>query len=90
MGVFIPKGQIGVLRYDTGPSVGLLLTPQQIANGAITPQMHEAGCMFRSQFRSAMLDGMRVSSLVRVTDRPTRLHLNDVLARIEDILNPRR
>ena len=30
------------------------------------------------------------ASLVRVTDRPTRLHLNDVLARIEDILNPRR
>ena len=40
---------------------------QLLANGAITPQMHEAGCMFRSQFRSAMLDGMRVSSLVRVT-----------------------
>jgi len=29
LGVFIPAGQIGVLRYDTGPSVGLLLTPFQ-------------------------------------------------------------
>ncbi len=29
-------------------------------------------------------------SLLRTTDRATRLHLNDVLARIEDILNPRR
>jgi hypothetical protein len=32
--VFIPKGQIGVLRYDTGPSVGILITPHQLdANG---------------------------------------------------------
>ena len=29
------------------------------------------------------------ASLIRTTDRATRLHLNDVLARIEDILNPR-
>jgi hypothetical protein len=36
------------------------------------------------------LRGQVRASLVRVTDRETRLHLNDVLARIEDILNPRR
>ena len=35
---------------------------QLLANGAITPQMHEAGSMFRGHFRAAMLDGMRVSS----------------------------
>ncbi len=29
LAVFIPKGQIGVLRYDTGPSVGILITPLQ-------------------------------------------------------------
>jgi hypothetical protein len=29
LAVFIPKGQIGVLRYDTGPSVGILITPFQ-------------------------------------------------------------
>ena len=36
------------------------------------------------------LRGQIRTSLIRVTDRNTRLHLNDVLARIEDILNPRR
>jgi uncharacterized protein DUF4953/uncharacterized protein DUF5117/uncharacterized protein DUF5118 len=36
------------------------------------------------------LRGQVRASLVRVSDRETRLHLNDVLARIEDILNPRR
>ncbi|HEU4570790.1 MAG TPA: hypothetical protein VFS07_09475, partial [Gemmatimonadales bacterium] len=30
------------------------------------------------------------AALPRVTDRATRLHLNDVLARVEEILNPRR
>ena len=48
---------------------------QILANGSITPAMHEAGCMFRTQFRAAMLDGMRVSSLLRVSggsnDGPT-------------------
>ncbi len=40
---------------------------QMLANGAITPQMYEAGSLFRGQFRAAMLDGMRVSALMRVT-----------------------
>jgi hypothetical protein len=30
------------------------------------------------------------AALLRTTNRDTRLHLNDVLARVEDILNPRR
>jgi len=40
---------------------------QMLANGSISPAMHDAGCTFRSQFRAAMLDGMRVSALVRVS-----------------------
>ena len=48
---------------------------QMLANGSITQAMHDAGCMFRTQFRAAMLDGMRVSVLVRVSggsdDGPT-------------------
>lgn len=40
---------------------------QMLANGSITPMMHEAGCMFRTQFRAAMLDSIRVSALVRVS-----------------------
>jgi len=48
---------------------------QMLANGSITPAMHEAGCMFRTQFRAAMLDSIRVSCLVRVSggsdDGPT-------------------
>lgn len=48
---------------------------QMLANGSITPAMHEAGYMFRTQFRAAMLDSIRVSALVRVSggsdDGPT-------------------
>ena len=48
---------------------------QMLANGSITPAMHEAGSMFRTQFRAAMLDSIRVSALVRVSggsdDGPT-------------------
>ena len=40
---------------------------QMLANGSITPAMHEAGCMFRTQFRAAMLDSIRVSALIRVS-----------------------
>ena len=48
---------------------------QMLTNGSISPAMHEAGGMFRTQFRAAMLDSMRVSALVRVSggsdDGPT-------------------
>jgi hypothetical protein len=37
-----------------------------LANGTITMEMHEAGCVFRTQFRSAMLDGMRTTQLIRI------------------------
>ena len=42
-------------------TLGLML-----ANGNITPQMHEAGCIFRTLFRSASLDGIVTSQLIRV------------------------
>jgi hypothetical protein len=42
-------------------TLGLML-----ANGTITPQMHEAGCIFRTLFRSAALDGIATSQLIRL------------------------
>jgi hypothetical protein len=36
-----------------------------LANGTITPQMHEAGSIFRTLFRSAALDGIATSQLIR-------------------------
>ncbi|HYZ34995.1 MAG TPA: DUF6456 domain-containing protein [Crenalkalicoccus sp.] len=37
-----------------------------LANGTITPQMHEAGCIFRTLFRSAAIDSMSTSQLIRL------------------------
>lgn len=42
-------------------TLGMMLT-----NGTITPQMHEAGCIFRTLFRSAAIDGMSTSQLIRL------------------------
>ena len=42
-------------------TLGLMLT-----NGNITPQMHEAGCIFRTLFRSAAIDSMATSQLIRL------------------------
>ena len=42
-------------------TLGLMLT-----NGSITPQMHEAGCIFRTLFRSAAIDGIAISQLIRL------------------------
>jgi hypothetical protein len=38
-----------------------------LANGSITVPMHDAGVIFRTQFRAAALNGMRPMPLVRVT-----------------------
>ena len=53
-------------------TLGLML-----ANGTITPEMHEAGVMFRVTFRLAALDGMRTTQLIRLAgatndDMPNR------------------
>ncbi|MCS6921317.1 MAG: hypothetical protein NZM07_05270 [Elioraea sp.] len=37
-----------------------------LANGTITPQMHEAGSIFRTLFRSAALDDIATSQLIRL------------------------
>jgi hypothetical protein len=37
-----------------------------LANGTITPQMNEAGQIFRTLFRSAALDGIATSQLIRL------------------------
>ena len=42
-------------------TLGLML-----ANGTITREMHEAGCIFRTLFRSAALDGLRATPLLRI------------------------
>jgi hypothetical protein len=42
-------------------TLGLML-----ANGSITPQMHEAGCIFRMLFHSAAIDSMATSQLIRL------------------------
>ncbi|MBX9751038.1 MAG: hypothetical protein K5Q68_15730 [Roseococcus sp.] len=39
---------------------------QMLAHGTITPQMHEAGCIFRTLFRSAALDSIATTQFVRV------------------------
>ena len=39
---------------------------QMLANGTITPQMHEAGCIFRTLFRIAAIDSMSTSQLIRL------------------------
>ena len=41
------------------------LGPMRV-NGNITPQMHEAGCINRTLFRSAALDGIATSLLIRL------------------------
>jgi hypothetical protein len=42
-------------------ALGMMLT-----NGTITPQMHEAGCIFRTLFRSAALDSIATTQFVRL------------------------
>jgi hypothetical protein len=44
---------------------------KMLANGTITPQMHEAGCIFRTLFRSAALDGIATSQLIRLASATT-------------------
>lgn len=55
---------------DTGTPVQHRRAVDSIAamlgNGTITPEMHEAGAMFRTQFRAAALDGIRTTQLLRI------------------------
>ena len=61
---------IGTLQFFTEPQALRL-----VSNGTITPAMHDAGAVFRAQFRAAALDTLRATPLVRVPggagDTPT-------------------
>ncbi len=60
---------------DTDPDTGAVVSHRRAvdtlglmyANGTITPTMHDAGVIFRSLFRTAALDGMPTSRLLRVS-----------------------
>jgi hypothetical protein len=39
---------------------------QMLSHGTITAEMHEAGCIFRTHFRTAALDAMRTTQLLRM------------------------
>jgi len=56
-----PENGTPVAHRRAVDTLGLML-----ANGNITPQMHEAGCIFRTLFRSAALDGIATSQLIRL------------------------
>ena len=44
---------------------------QMLLNGTITPQMHEAGSTFRTLFRTAAIDRIATSQLVRLSSSTT-------------------
>ena len=67
-------GGVGPAMRDADPDTG---TPVQhhravdtlgimLQNGTITPEMHDAGNIFRTQFRIASLDGIRTTQLIRM------------------------
>jgi len=56
-----PETGTPVLHRRAIDTLGLML-----ANGTITPEMHEAGCIFRTLFRSAALDGIATSQMIRL------------------------
>ena len=66
--------------YDADPDTGAAVTHHRavdtlgmmLSNGTITPEMYDAGTMFRMQFRSARLGGLGVSSLARMPGKSTR------------------
>ncbi len=56
-----PETGVPVVHRRAVDTLGMML-----ANGTITPQMHEAGAIFRTLFRSAALHGIATSQLVRL------------------------
>ncbi len=65
--------------HDTDPDTGTVVLHRRavdtlglmLANGTITPAMHDAGVLFRSLFRTSALDGMPTSQLLRVSTAGT-------------------
>ena len=56
-----PEGGPPVVHRRVIDTLGLML-----ANGTITSAMHDAALVFRGQFRTAALDGVRTSPLLRL------------------------
>jgi hypothetical protein len=56
-----PETGVPVQHRRAIDALGMML-----ANGTITPQMHEAGCIFRTLFRSAALDSIATTQFVRL------------------------
>jgi hypothetical protein len=56
-----PETGAPVLHRRAIDTLGMML-----ANGTITQEMHDAGAVFRRQFRAAALDGLRGAALVRL------------------------
>jgi len=70
----LQHGDFGSAVRDADPDTGTPVAHRRaidtlcamLANGTITPAMHDAGVIFRGQFRAAALDTLRAMPLVRV------------------------
>ena len=69
-------GDIGAPIREADPEAGIPVRHRRVvgtlgmilANGTITSEMHEAGCIFRTLFRSAALDTMSTSQNIRLPE----------------------
>ncbi len=67
-------GDVGPALRDADPDTSTLVQHHRatdtlgmmLTNCTITPEMHEAGGIFRTQFRTAALDGMRTIQLIHI------------------------
>ena len=70
----LQHGDIGAPIREADPETGTPVRHRRavdtlgmmLANGTITHEMHEAGCIFRTLFRSAALDTMSTSQIIRL------------------------
>jgi hypothetical protein len=60
-----PETGLTVVHRRAVDTLGVMLS-----NGTITPAMHDAGQVFRTQFQRAALHGVRIASLLRITGTP--------------------
>ena len=70
----LQHGDVGAPIRDADPETGTPVRHRRavdtlgmmLSNGTITPEMHEAGCIFRTLFHSAAIDNMATSQLIRL------------------------
>lgn len=70
----LQHGSVGEPMREADPETGLPVVHrrtvdtlgQMLANGTITQEMHDAGAVFRRQFRVAALDQLRAMPLMRI------------------------